>query len=200
MAVPEFDFGAEGAHAAAFNLCWHGPQFTTKRPAFAGEPFRPELPRVQWVGEMMRNAYSSLIRTLVTVVIGGCIGGTGSGLVGISGGNGGNGSNTPPVLGFFVQPNSANVGQIISPPVEVVARDSVGNIDSAFTGSITISLASNSTGAALSGTTVVRPANGIASFSNLAIDKAGTYTLQVSASGATSVTSTAFSITTVTGP
>ena len=38
MAVPEFDFGAYGAATAAFNLCWHGPQFTTKRPAFAGEP------------------------------------------------------------------------------------------------------------------------------------------------------------------
>jgi hypothetical protein len=30
----------------------------------------------------------------------------------------------PPVLSFFVQPNSAHVGQIITPPVEVAeARD-----------------------------------------------------------------------------
>ena len=147
----------------------------------------------------MRNKYSSLICTLVTVLIGGCIGGQGSGLVGISGGNGGHGNNSPPVLAFFVQPNSANAGQIISPPVEVVVRDSLGGIDSSFTGSITISLASNSTGAALSGTTVARPINGIASFSNLAIDKPGTYTLQASASGAT-VTSAPFTITTVTTP
>ena len=83
------------------------------------------------------------------VVTSGCMGGTGSGLVGIAiaGGNG-NSSNTPPVLSFFLQPNSANVGQVITPPVEVVARDSLGNINSAFTGSITIGLASNSTGAA----------------------------------------------------
>ena len=55
-------------------------------------------------------------------------------------------------------------------------------------------------GSALSGTTAVRAVNGISRFSNLAVDKAGTYTLQASASGAASVSSTAFSITTVTTP
>ncbi|HEY3221457.1 MAG TPA: hypothetical protein VGJ80_12050 [Gemmatimonadales bacterium] len=148
----------------------------------------------------MRIAPWSVIGALLTLVITGCIGGIGSGMVGISGGNGGNGSNGPPVLGFFVQPNSADVGQAISPAVEVVTRDSLGNIDSAFTGTITIGLASNTTGASLSGTTNVRPVNGIASFSNLAIDKAGTYTLQASASGAETVTSGAFTITTGTTP
>ena len=148
----------------------------------------------------MRIAHSSFTRTVLTLVVSGCIGGTGSGLVGVAGGNGNNGSNTPPVLGFFVQPNSANVGQTITPSVQVVARDSLGGIDSAFSGNITISLASNSTGASLSGTAVVRPVNGIASFSNLAIDKAGAYTLQASASGASPVTSGAFTVTTVTAP
>jgi hypothetical protein len=137
---------------------------------------------------------------VVTLVISGCMGGTGSGLVGIATGNGGNGANTPPVLGFFVQPNSANAGQIITPPVEIVTRDSLGGIDSAFTGSITISFASNPTGAGLSGTTVARPVNGIASFSNLSIDQAGTYTLQAGASGATTVVSGAFTISTPTTP
>jgi len=136
---------------------------------------------------------------LVTVVIGGCMGGAGSGLVGTVG-DGGSGGNTPAVLSFFVQPNSANVGRVITPPVEVVARDTLGNINTAFTGSITIALGSNSTGAALSGTTVLRPVDGIARFSNLGIDKVGTYTLQTSTSGAAAVTSTAFSITTVTTP
>jgi hypothetical protein len=46
----------------------------------------------------------------------------------------------------------------------------------------------------LSGTTVRQPVNGIASFTNLAIDRAGTYTLQASASGAASVTSNGFTI------
>lgn len=139
-----------------------------------------------------------VIRTLITFVISGC--GVGSGLkgFGISGGNGG-GSNVPPVLSFFRQPGSAIAGQVISPPVEVLAKDSLGQVDSAFTGTITVSISSNSTGAGLSGTTAVRPVNGIATFSNLAIDKTGTYTLTASTSGA-SVTSTAFPVTTVTGP
>jgi hypothetical protein len=148
----------------------------------------------------MRMAHSRITRTLVTLVTSGCIGGTGSGLVGIAGGTGNGGSNPPAAIGFFVQPNSANAGQVIMPAVEVVARDSAGGTDSSFTGSITISLASNSTGASLSGTTVMRPVNGIASFSNLAVEKVGTYTLTASASGAATVTSTAFSITTVTAP
>lgn len=148
----------------------------------------------------MRIAPLSVSGTLLAVLVSGCIGGTGSGLVGIAGGTGGTGSNGPPVLGFFVQPNSANVGQVISPAVEVVARDSLGGTDSSFTGTITIGLASNSTGASLSGTTGVRPVNGIATFTNLAIDKAGTYTLQASASGAAAVTSGAFTITTATTP
>jgi len=129
----------------------------------------------------------------------GCVGGTGSGLIGISGGNGGNGSNVPPVLGFFVQPNTSNAGQLMSPPVEVVARDSLGSTDTAFTGTITIGLTGNSTGASLSGTTSRRAVNGIAAFDDLRVDKAGTYTLQASTSGAEAVTSTAFSITTITG-
>ena len=119
--------------------------------------------------------------------------------MGIAGG-GGTGSNTPPVLSFFVQPNSSNVGQTITPAVEVLARDSLGATDTSFTGTITVALASNSTGAALSGTTTVRPVNGIASFSNLAVDQVGTYTLTASSSGSTTVTSSAFSVTTVTTP
>jgi len=140
-------------------------------------------------------AKSSFSGILLTLGISGCLGGQGSGLVGISGGSG-NGGNSTPSLGFFVQPNTTDVGRVITPAVEIVVRDSLGGTDSSFTGGVTISLASNPTGATLSGTTVTRPVNGIASFSNLAIDKAGSYTLQASAGGAASVTSGAFTITT----
>jgi hypothetical protein len=147
----------------------------------------------------MRITQSAVILTLVTLISSGCFEGSGSGLMGICCGDNGGGS-TPPVLGFFVQPNSANVGQIITPAVEVVVRDSLGSTDSSFTGSITIGFASNPTGANLSGATVVQPVNGIATFSNLAIDKAGTYTLQAGASGAEAATSGAFSVIAATGP
>ena len=142
----------------------------------------------------MRLAKSSFSGILLTIAIGGCFGGEGSGIVGMSGGGNGNGGNGTSGLGFFVQPNSADVGQTITPAVEIVVRDSLGGTDSSFTGSVTISFASNPTGATLSGTTVRQPVNGIASFTNLAIDRAGTYTLQASASGAVSVTSGAFTI------
>jgi hypothetical protein len=127
-----------------------------------------------------------------------CLGGTGSGLIGVTGGNG-TGSGAAPVLSFFGQPGTANAGQIMS-AVQVVASDSLGGVNATFNGAITIALASNSTGAGLSGTTTVRASDGIATFSNLSIDKAGTYTLRASASGAASVTSAAFSITTPTTP
>ncbi len=146
----------------------------------------------------MRITHAGVIGTLVALTTG-CFGGSGSGLFGISGGGTNGGSNGPAALEFFVQPNTANVGQIMT-AVEVAARDSLGNIESDFTGAVTISLGSNPTGANLSGTKVVRPVNGIASFSNLAIDKAGTYTLRASASGAASVTSSAVTITTATAP
>ena len=145
----------------------------------------------------MRIAHSNIARTLVTLMTSACMGGTGSLLIGVSG-NGG-GGNTTASLSFFVQPNTANVGQVISPPVEVLARDSLGGTDSAFSGTITVSLASNSTGATLSGTTAVGARDGIATFSNLAVDKAGSYTLQATAAGAAAVTSTSFTITTATG-
>ena len=142
----------------------------------------------------------SIVRTLLTLVISGCIGGTGSGLVGVAGGNGGGSNNPPSSISFFVQPNTENVGQVISPAVQVAAFDSVGSADSTFTGSISISLASNATGATLSGTKAVRAVNGIASFGDLRLDKAGTYTLQATTSGASPVLSGFFTITTPTQP
>ena len=150
----------------------------------------------------MRTTHSStqsrLARTLIALVISGCFGGTGSGFMGISGGDGGGSSGSPSSLGFFVQPSTTDVGRTMSPAVEVVARDSLGSTDSTFTGVITVTLTSNSTGASLSGTTAVRARDGISSFTSLAVDKAGSYTLQASASGVAAITSGVFSITTTT--
>jgi hypothetical protein len=148
---------------------------------------------------MRRVTHSSFVRTLVTLVITGC-GGPGSGLIGIatSGGGTGNTGGGADVLSFFSQPNTANVGQVMS-AVQVGAVDSLGGIDTTFTDGVTVTLGSSSTGAALGGTTTVRATNGIATFGNLTIDQAGSYTLRATANGATGVTSAPFTITTVTG-
>lgn len=148
---------------------------------------------------MKRIAHSSVVRTLVTLVTSACIGGTGSGLIGVNQDDGGTRFGAAPVLSFFAQPGSANVDQTL-PVVQVAANDSLGNVDTTFTGVIRLSLGSNSTGAGLHGVTAVRAANGVASFDDLAVDAAGTYTLRASANGAGSVTSSAFVISTVTGP
>jgi hypothetical protein len=148
---------------------------------------------------MRRLSHLSLVRTLVTLVISGC-GGPGSGLIGIATSGGGTGStgSGADVLTFFAQPNTANVSQVMS-TVQVGAIDSLGGVDTTFTDGITVTLASNSTGAALAGTTTVRATNGIATFGNLTVDQAGTYTLRATANGATGVTSAPFTIPRVTG-
>jgi hypothetical protein len=148
---------------------------------------------------LKRFTHSNLVGALITLMISAC--GTGSGIIGIAttGGGGGTTGGGSDVLSFFGQPSSATEGQLMA-PLEVGAIDSVSSLDTTFTGAITITLESNPTGAALSGTTTIRAASGVATFGNLTIDKPGTYTLQASASGATSVTSSAFEITTVTTP
>jgi len=63
----------------------------------------------------MRISRANVTGALLLLVAGGCMGGTGSGLFGICCGNGGgNGNNGPAALEFFVQPNTANVGQIMT--------------------------------------------------------------------------------------
>lgn len=149
--------------------------------------------------DVKRLTHSSLARTLVTLVTSACIGGTGSGMIGVNTNDGGTTNGVAPVLSFFAQPGSANVGQTL-PIVQVAASDSLGNIDTTFTGVITVTLAQNATGAGLHGNTSVRASDGVATFTDLSVDAAGTYTLRASASGAGSVTSGAFVITTLTGP
>jgi hypothetical protein len=144
----------------------------------------------------MHIARSSIVRTLIGLVISGC--GTGSGIMGIATSGGGNGGNAP-VLSFVAQPNTARADQIMA-SVQVAAEDSTGAVDTAFTGGITLTLGANSTGAGLSGTTTQAAVRGIATYSDLSVDKPGSYTLEASANGATTITSSLFTITATAGP
>jgi hypothetical protein len=99
-------------------------------------------------------------------------------------------------LAFTVQPTNTDTGAAITPAVQVMARDALGNTATSFTGSVTIAIGSNPSGGTLSGTTSVAAAAGVASFDDLHIDKAGTaYTLQASAGGLTPATSGTFDVT-----
>jgi Bacterial Ig-like domain (group 1)/Calcineurin-like phosphoesterase len=98
-------------------------------------------------------------------------------------------------LAFAVQPSNATAGGAITPAVQVAVQDAGDNLVSTATNSITIALGNNPSGGSLSGALSAAASGGIAQFSNLSIDKAGTgYTLQATASGVTTAVSTAFDI------
>ena len=94
-------------------------------------------------------------------------------------------------LVFVTGPTNRVVGEKFSPALQVQVQDAGGN-PVLFAGSIT--LTSSVTGT-LSGTATATPFFGTATFSNLAVNKAGTaYTLTALSSGVTSVTSAAFDV------
>jgi hypothetical protein len=108
----------------------------------------------------------------------------------------GGGTRAADVLAFTVQPSNAVHGNIITPAIQVTARDSLGRTDVAFGASITVQILLNPVGGNLSGATTVAPVNGVASFGDLKIDKSGqNYSLQASAPGARSSSSATFTIT-----
>jgi hypothetical protein len=84
-------------------------------------------------------------------------------------------------LAFIHQPTDAAVGGSISPAVTVAIEDAEGNIVTTLTEAIMVVICNNPSGAALRGTNVVNAVNGVATFTNLYIDKPGTgYTLSAS--------------------
>ncbi|MBF5041990.1 hypothetical protein FGE12_06260 [Aggregicoccus sp. 17bor-14] len=98
-------------------------------------------------------------------------------------------------LAFTAQPTAAQVGAHLAPSVQVTVQDADGNTVTAANTSITLALGQNAAGASLSGLKTVAAVNGVATFTELALDKAGEgYTLVASASGLTGATSAAFSI------
>src|SRR6266576_2669532 len=98
-------------------------------------------------------------------------------------------------LAFTVQPTGTSAGATISPAVRVAAQDDSGHTVTSFTDSIRIALGTNNpSGGTLSGTRAVAAVNGVATFSNLSIDRAGSYTLTANASGLASGTSASFTI------
>jgi uncharacterized repeat protein (TIGR01451 family) len=78
-------------------------------------------------------------------------------------------------LVYLQQPTSTTAGSTITPAVEVAVEDQFGNILTSDSDNVTISV--NSGPGSLNGTLTVPASNGVATFSNLSIDTAGTYVL-----------------------
>jgi hypothetical protein len=121
------------------------------------------------------------------------------GPLGLGGNNGGiaigGTGGSADTLSFAVQPSTATAGNIITPAIQVIVRDSFGNPDTSFTAAITITIGTNPVGGTLSGTASVAPVNGTAQFGDLTIDQPGTgYVLDARASGAVGASSSAFDI------
>jgi len=98
-------------------------------------------------------------------------------------------------LAFLVQPRNAAAGTPIDPEVKVEALDTLGNVLTAFSGTVRVALGSNASGGTLSGTVSVAALSGVAFFDTLVINRPGSdYTLVASATGFGSVESTPFTV------
>ena len=101
----------------------------------------------------------------------------------------------PERLLFTAQPSDVGAGRPIAPPVQVTVVDAYGNTVMGFADTVAVAIGTNPAGGALSGRTRVVASNGVATFSDLGVNKAGTgYTLTARASGLTGDTSVAFRV------
>lgn len=98
-------------------------------------------------------------------------------------------------LAFTVQPVNVSANHAMTPAIEVTAQDDAGNTVPDFPGGVTVSLAPNIAGGTLSGIVTRALSDGIATFSDLSIDRSGSgYTLVASAVGLNPVTSAEFTV------
>ena len=106
----------------------------------------------------------------------------------------------PPAKLAFVQgPSSTAVGAVITPAVTVAVEDANGNVETSDNATqVSLAIGANPASGTLSGGSAVTVASGIATFSGLSIDTAGTgYTLTASSTPSyTGATSAAFNVTT----
>ena len=98
-------------------------------------------------------------------------------------------------LVFTQQPNASYAsGAAIT--VKVSIEDASGNVATGDTSAVTLALSGGTAGATLSGTKTVNAVAGVATFSNLSVDKAGTaYALGASDGALTAASSSNFNIT-----
>ena len=102
----------------------------------------------------------------------------------------------PAAVAFQAQPTDVPSGAAISPAVMVRILDGAGNLVPTATNTVTMSIGNNPGGSALGGTAAVAAVGGVATFSNLSLDKTGAgYTLTAAAGGLTGATSTGFVVT-----
>jgi hypothetical protein len=143
-------------------------------------------------GAVTMNARSTVAET-TSIVATDTAGHTGSAPITITGG-------PAAALAFTTQPGNATTGGAIPGPPSVSVRDSFGNPVTSSTASITVALGANPVGGTLAGTTSKSAASGVASFTDLTLNRAGAgYTLTAAAPGLAGATSAPFTVAAATG-
>jgi|GEM_PF-1187038 len=100
---------------------------------------------------------------------------------------------------FVQQPTTATAGAAIAPAITVAVQDNFGNVVTGSTAPVTLAFGTNAGGGTLSGTLTQNAVNGVATFPNIRINRAGSaYTLTASSGTLRASTSSAFNI--VVGP
>lgn len=95
-------------------------------------------------------------------------------------------------LAITTQPALAQTAGTAGTAIVVQARDAGGNLASGFNGAVTMSIFSGPSGATIIGTTVQNAVAGVATFSGVSFDKAGSYVLAFTSSGLTGTQSNSF--------
>jgi hypothetical protein len=95
---------------------------------------------------------------------------------------------------FATSPSGASGGTVFATQPVVDVEDAGGNVVTTDTSSVTVAIGSTTAGGVLSGTATVTAVDGVATFSGLSIDKAGSYDLTATDGGLTSATTAAFTV------
>ena len=102
---------------------------------------------------------------------------------------------TPAKLAFEVQPSAAAAGATLTPAVKVAIKDALGNTLTTATDTVSLILYANASKGKLLGTKTVAAVDGVATFSDLSVDKAGTaYRIRATVPGVPGVDSAQFDI------
>jgi hypothetical protein len=95
-------------------------------------------------------------------------------------------------LAFGQQPSNVTAGSTMGPAVTVAVEDPFGNV--VTTGSPSVTLSVNTGPGLLGGIITAQAVNGAATFGNLSLNIAGSYTLQAAGTGLSSATSSSFNV------
>jgi alpha-tubulin suppressor-like RCC1 family protein len=99
-------------------------------------------------------------------------------------------------LQITTQPTSSTSGAAINPSVVVKVEDAHGNVVTTASNTVAMAIGTNPAAGVLSGTVSIAAVAGVATFSSLSLDKAGSgYTLSATATGLTGATSSPFNVT-----